>query len=156
MSNKSFSFFLRPGETTPEENLQLWIARRDLDKEWKVTVKEDKESKSDAQNRLQWVWHGVWAKENGFTKEYAYRRFKYKYVLPIMLADAEYPQLKRLWDRVRDDKAAVAALVRVIHTSDLTVSQMAEALDEYDKDTADNGLVFPDPDDYNRKKAIGS
>ena len=153
--NKPFSFYLRPGETVPLKNLLAWIVQRDVEKEWEVRIREYKDSKSDAQNRLQWVWHGVWAKEHGFTKEYAYNRFKYKYVLPIMLADGENTQLNRLWDRVRDDKEAVAALVRVIHTSDLTTSEMAEALDEYDRDTASHGLVFPDTDDYKRDKAMG-
>jgi len=149
------TYIIRPGETAPLSNLMAWVVSRDVEKTWRVVVGEDKESKSDLQNSLQWVWHGIWAKENGFTKEHAYNRFKYKYVLPIMLADSENVQLNRLWARVRDDKEAVAALVRVIHTSDLTTAEMAEALDEYDRDTASHGLVFPDTDDYKRHKAIG-
>lgn len=145
------TYILRPGETVPLSNLMIWIASRDVEKTWRVVVGEDKESRSDKQNRLQWLWHTVWAEKNGYTKEYAYNRFKYKYVLPIMLRDEENTQLQRLWGLVRDDKEAVAALVRVIHTSDLDTAQMAEALTEYDRDTAAHGLVFPDPEDLKMK-----
>ena len=51
--NKPFSFYLCPGETVPLENLLAWIVQRDLDTEWEVRIREYKESKSDAQNRLQ-------------------------------------------------------------------------------------------------------
>ena len=142
---KPFAFILRPGETIPLANLMTWIASRDVTKTWQVIVSEHKANKSDAQNRLQWMWHGEWAKKYGYTKDHAYNRFKLKYCLPILLAKPANEQLRRVWELVRNDKEAIAGLIKALHTSDLEVPEMAEALTEYDRHTAVHGLAFTDP-----------
>lgn len=148
------TYIIRPGKDLPLGNLNTDISNLDRSKDWRITVGEDKESRSNKQNRLQWLWHTEYGKHFGHTKEYAYCNFKYKYVLPIMLRDEENTQLQRLWSLVRGDKDAIAALVHVIHTGDLDTSQMAEALTEYDRDTATYGLVFSDPEDLKMKAMI--
>jgi len=152
-------FIIRDNEEGPFDNLITLLDGLDIDKVWRVTVELDKETRSSKQNRLQWMWHTEWADYNGFTKETAYNRFKYKYVLPIMLRDEGVTslrtQLNSLWELIRDDRDSVAALVRVIHTSDLDTAQMAEALTEYDRDTAAHGLAFSDPEDLKMKAMMG-
>ena len=69
------TFILRPNDTGPLSNLMTWIASRDTSKTWEVRIQEYKDSKSDAQNRLQWMWHAAYATHFGCTKEYAYNRF---------------------------------------------------------------------------------
>jgi len=150
MPNKQ-TFVLRPGETTPVSNLMTWIAERDQSKTWRVNVREDKLSRSDRQNALQWLWHTVYAKRFGHDKNWAYENFKYRFCLPIMLANPENEQLARVWGLVRNDREAIAGLVKALHTSDLTTDEMAAALTDYDRHSASNGLVLPDPEEHRMK-----
>ena len=143
-----FTFILRPGETIPLGNLMTWIAARDQDKTWRVNIREDKLSRSDKQNSLQWLWHTVYGKRFGHSKDWVHNYFKFKFCLPIMLRDPEHDQLRRVWNLVRNDKEAIAGLVKVIHTSDLSTDEMAEALTEYDRHAASHGLIFPDPEEF--------
>ncbi len=148
-------FILRPGaDPQVMQSLLQAITQRNAEKEWEVTIKLFKENRSIKQNRLQWMWHQEYALHEGMTKDNAYNRFKYKYVLPIMLRDPENNQLVTLWEQIRGNKEAIAALVKVIHTSDLDTAQMDEALTEYDRDTAAHGLVFSDPADL-KMEAMG-
>ena len=147
-------FFLRPGDTgtamSPYNNLMAWLLNRDTSKHWRIAITEDKEGRSNKQNSLQWRWHAEYGKHHGFSKEESYNKFKYHHCLPIMLADPENEQLRRVWELVRNDKEAVAGLVKALHTGDLDTHQMAEALTEYDQVNAARGLVFTDPADLKR------
>ena len=129
------------------QNMLQYFASRDQEKTYKVTFQEYKRDRSLEQNALLWKWHTEYAAQYGCTKEYAHNRFKYKYVLPILLRDDEDGQIKRVWDLVRGDKEAIAGLVKAIHSSDLSVSQMSEAMTEYQMDASAQGFVFTDPED---------
>ena len=144
------TYILAPGDLTPYSNVLACIGALDRSKTWKVVIGEDKESRSNKQNRLQWMWHAEWAKCNGHTKDYAYNRFKYKYCLPIMLADTDekFVPVRKVYDMVRGDKDGISAMVKILHTKDLSTKQMAQALDEYDMDSASQGCVFSDPEEF--------
>lgn len=149
-------FILHPdGDIQVMRNLLSTLNDRDAAKAWEVTIKLHKEDRSAKQNRLQWMWHQEYALHHGMTKEKAYCRYKYKYCLPIMLRDPDNAQLVELWEQIRDNPVAKAALVKVIHTGDLNTAEMAEALTEYDRETAVNGLAFTDPADLRREAMTG-
>jgi len=127
-----------------------------LDTEWEMVIKEFRHDRTTHQNNLLWLWHTEFAKQYGDTKERVHSRFKYKYVLPVMLRrvplNAEdrrlQAQLRELYDLATSNKNAMAALVRVISTAHLTTKEMSEALDEYDRESSANGIIFPHPDLY--------
>src|SRR5690606_6979972 len=129
------------------QSLLEYLQQRDQSIPWQVDVKPYKKDRSLEQNNTLWLWHSEWATQHGCTKEYAHNRFKYKYVLPILLRDDTDGQITRVWELVRGDKEAVAGLVKAIHSGDLTVSQMSEAMTEYRMDSARMGYIFTDPDE---------
>lgn len=98
-----------------EENyraMMQFLVNRNPEIEWEVVIREYKSDRSLDQNRLLWKWHQEWAEQAGYTKEYAHNRFKYKYVLPILLRDDEDGQITRVWELVRNDKARLQAWLR--------------------------------------------
>lgn len=140
------TFILRPDSTQPFQSLLQYLQQRDQSIAWQVEVKPYKRDRSLEQNNTLWLWHSEWAKHDGCTKEYAHNRFKYKYVLPILLRDDTDGQITRVWELVRGDKEAVAGLVKAIHSGDLDVAQMHEAMTEYQNDAPNYGVVFTDPE----------
>jgi len=118
------------------------------DVEWEVTIKEYKENRTNAQNNLMWMWHKVFAEKYGETKERVHHRFKYKYVIPILLREDREGKLTKLYGLAESDKDAMAALVRVISTTHLNTAELSEALTEYDRESSANGIAFPHPDIY--------
>lgn len=141
------SFILWPGQHHIVQSLMRFLNERNKAVPWEVVVREYKEDRSLEQNRTLWMWHSEFAVQHGCTKERSHNIFKYRHVLPILLRDDEDGQLTRVWELVRGDKEAVAGLVKAIHSSDLTVSQMSEAMTEYRMQAAVMGYVFTDPDE---------
>lgn len=141
------NYILRHGDTEVYRSMMSFIVNRNPDVPWKVTIQEYKKDRSLEQNALLWKWHTEWAMQYGSTKEYAHNRFKYKHVLPILLRDDEDGQITRVWELVRNDVQAIAGLIKAIHSSDLSVSQMSEAMTEYQREAASVGYVFTDPEE---------
>jgi len=127
-----------------------------LDVEWEMVIKEFKHDRTESQRRLMWLWHTEFAKQYGDTKDKAHNRFKYRYVLPVMLKRTPLnenerkvqDQLNSLYDLAKTNKSAMAALVRVISTNHLNTAELSEALTEYDRESSANGIAFPHPDIY--------
>ena len=130
-----------------QQALMRFLSERDRSITWEVIVREYKEDRSLEQNKTLWMWHAERAIQAGETKEHSHNVFKYRHVLPILLRDDEDGQLKRVWELVRGDRQAIAGLVKAIHSGDLTVSQMSEAMTEYRMDSARMGYIFTDPDE---------
>lgn len=148
------TFILTPGVNEAYRQMLDFLQQRNQLIPWKVTIQEYKPSRSDAQLRLCWMWMAEYAAAYGETKEQSYNRFKYKCCLPIMLADedSKFDHLRYIWNLVRNDPEGKAAVVKLIHTSDLSVPQMAEALTEFQFMATSQGFTLSDPEELRQAR----
>lgn len=128
------------------KNLIVFLNQFKLGKPVQVEFKLYKQNRSIEQNKLMWLWHKEEGEHDGETKDYCHERFKYKYVLPILLRNDEKGRLAKLVDQAKRDKEMMAALVKIISTTHLTTSELKEALDEYNFEASLRGLMFTQPD----------
>lgn len=105
-----------------------------------VVIREAKESRTAAQNRLLWDWHTEAGKEMGLSKDDVHETiFKPKFVLSILIRDdpfwagmvADFAELRAEGKSAAADKIA-KKIVRLCSSKKLNVTQMTEALREYE------------------------
>lgn len=120
-----------------------------------ITIKpiSRKELRSNAQNKLAWMWASHLAKELGTTKEHQHIQFKAKHLAPILARDdaefagfwAKFGALglfagyDDFWERTANS---------IVSSADANTKQMAEALTEWEMDSASKGFPLPQPEDY--------
>jgi len=118
-------------------------------------IRPIKAKRSLAQNAIMWAWHDELGQHRGEGTELQHDRFKYKCVLPILLAELdtdEGDQIRKLYELVSmhggaDEIQAFAG--RVASSTLLSVKQFTRALEEYDRWAAQKGYVFQKRDnDY--------
>lgn len=128
-----------------------WKAKADV----LITMQPATANRSNAQNRLAWLWAGVQAKETGETKEDCHTMFKAKHIAPILARDDE--DFAGYWERFgafslvaggQQNDFWLRTASKVVSSGDAKVEQMAEALTEWEMTQAREGLVFPQPEDY--------
>lgn len=114
-----------------------------------VVIQKTTNKRSHAQNRLLWKWHQVWAdhinsteedQSGWITKDRAHDEFKWFYVRPIISRrDSEYSRLVELAKANGLAKRAID----MTSSTDLTIEEMTEALNEYDQQAQKRGCIFP-------------
>jgi len=111
-----------------------------------VFIRTHKEDRSLKQNRLMWMWNGEFGASYGITKEESHAQFKWRFCRPILIRDDDDGTLKALFDRA-DSPELARRFIDLISTRDMSMSQLAEALTEYDRWCGYNGIILTHPDD---------
>lgn len=112
-----------------------------------VRAKVIEDQRSASQNRLYFMWLSEIGKAQGFDKDELHERFKRHYVLPILCRDDD--DYARLYDQLQGlgTEAEDTFIRRFISTTDLSVKQFTEMLNEIERHAAHRGIKLTHPDD---------
>jgi len=113
----------------------LRFAWQNSDKDLKVTVEEDSDGRSDAQNRLLWRWHGEYVKHryNCAGEVFSSEQWHDKMVPEFL--PSEPVKISGEWHIPR------------VETKKLKVKVFADFLTRYEIEAAEEGCQFTQPDD---------
>ena len=105
------------------------------------------EQRTLSQNSMYWLWLTEIGRSTGNTKDDLHERFKRHYVLPVLVRDD--PEYGGFLDQVQGLGADAYAefIRRHISTTDLSVKQFGEVLDEIHVDASQRGIRLTNPDD---------
>ena len=133
------------------------VSRLNLDKPQEVEIREWKKNRSAAQNSLLWKWLTVIAAELGESKDEVHKRYKEKLLVQILRRDD--PDFAAMIGSVnavhaQGMKAEAVALkreiVRLTSTTQMSVQQFTEYLNDIELDARNIGIILPHPEDlYN-------
>lgn len=139
-----------------------YISQLESGKGWLVSIKSEKEARSDAQSRLRWVWFGFMEKElagvgKGRTKEQWNLYYKHKYMRELLIAqDEDFVPFFENYDDTCDRLRGTPLLAEyqkqwwesVARTEFMTTKTFSEWMDLVEKDVNETyGLVLPVPGD---------
>lgn len=133
------------------KHLQIAI---DQGKPLVVHINQKQEDRSKAQNRLYWLWLTQWAKHQGTDKEYEHCNFKQGFLSRIYMRD-DVGQYRKTFEAVitlRDInhpayKQIKDGLVELMSTTDASVSQFTEYLNDIHAYCLSKGCYLHTPDD---------
>jgi len=119
-----------------------------------VTVKEYHKDRTLAQNRLYWDWVTVISNELGLTKEDEHKDLKKRMLVPIYERDDEsYAAMIQAVRKVhklghhQEAKDLADKIVDLTSTTDASVKQFTEYLNEIERDMMGKGIALPHPED---------
>ena len=119
-----------------------------------VRVDQKQETRTNAQNRLYWLWMTEYGKAKGLDKEEASAFFKYKYLSIIYNRDnvSDYPETFRTMRELKKSGASQYEHLRqfVSHrmsTTEANTKQMAEYLNDVELFSLKDGVKLTCPDD---------
>ena len=106
--------------------------------DWVISVDKRKAKRSLAQNSLLFAWHSELADHRGESQKKQHSRFKYMFVLPILLAELdgeEGDHLRQLYELVslQGPEALEAFADLAVSSTLLSVKQFTNALGGYDR-----------------------
>jgi len=143
--NKRFIFH----EDKHKEACKAYIDTIEIDEKHPIEAifRPYKRNISEAQRALMWIWHKQWSQHFGDSPQEQHIRFKADYVLPILLREQTIAGLSGAYDAVRvnrdlGDPRPLKAFYDLLSTNMLKTHEMAEALTQYEQDTALKGLAF--------------
>lgn len=111
------------------ENALQGLKALNLDKPWRMTVKPYRKQRSNAQNRLYWMWLKEIEQETGNESEDMHFFFRIKFL-----------------EIIKREVMGVAA-TEARSTTSLDTKEFTEYLDKIDRFTAETiGIVLPHPD----------
>ncbi|QGA12302.1 hypothetical protein GFH30_06380 [Acinetobacter wanghuae] len=124
------------------------------DKPLVVHIDQKQEDRSKAQNRLYWLWLSQWSKRQGTDKDSEHLYFK-KHLLARIYARDDVGQYKQTFAAVkvlRDQKhpqyqAVADGLNELISTTDASVDQFTEYLNDIHAFCLKHGCYLHTPDD---------
>ncbi len=154
--NRTQSFYITSENI--KHNCFDFIADKPVGEGFLVTIKDKKETRSGAQNKLRWVWMTFLEKELmgqgvGRSKEDWNRYFKGKFLRGLLISqDEEYSEFYNQADALIYDAPnpdfAKKVLLDNVHTEWLKVKNMAEFMDSIDRYCSyDLNIILPLPDD---------
>jgi hypothetical protein len=120
-----------------------------------VVVREHKKDRSAAQHSLLWLWYTVIANEMGETKEDVHYFCKRRFLVPIFTRD-DPDGYGAMVEAVRtvhraglkaDSKKMADQIVKLTSTTDCTVAQFTEYLNDIEKHYITIGVSLPHPED---------
>lgn len=119
-----------------------------------VTIKPFEKDRSKAQNRLYWLWMAQWSKHQGTDKDSEHLYFKKKFLARIYDRDdvgqyrATFAAVKQLREEQHSMYQQVAdGLNELISTTDATIAQFTEYLNDIHAFCNKNGCYLETPDD---------
>jgi len=131
----------------------LFMAQQDSDEVLEVVIQPAKRKRSLAQNRLYWKWVSQWAEHTGDSEQRAHHIFKYKFLVTIFYRDdAQYAamcdsvKVLKSMDREHYDKIS-AHVIRQTSTTDASVKQMTDYLDQIERYCYANDFTLTIPDE---------
>ena len=130
------------------------ISQSELDNSIQVIIRDAKEKRSIAANRLYWgAWLPALSEQTGYNEDELHSRFKKTYMLHIYLADTENKnQIEwcRLFDLIKEDGTPlmIQRALDTISTTWATVSQFTEYLDKIEAFCQSKDLHLPADPDY--------
>lgn len=103
--------------------------------------------RSDAQNRIYWLWLTEIGKASGHGKDELHEIVKRHYVMPVLVRDDE--EYADILGKVQGlgKQAEETFIRRFISTTDLSVRQFTEVLNDIERDAAQRGIHLTHPDD---------
>jgi len=116
----------------------------------KIVYREDKETRSDKQNRLSWIWYREIADVRGTTPEEQHRYCKLKYGCPILCA--EYADFAKSF-RILEENLSYNELLKYMEFLPVTSAKimkknlMAQYLTDIDRDVGYDGIELTHPVD---------
>lgn len=120
-----------------------------------ITIKplSRKELRSNAQNKLAWMWASHLAKETGELKEHVHAKFKARHLAPILARDDL--EFAGYWEKFGSFGVMTGysdfwlqTVASVVSSGDASTKQFAEALNEWEMDSANKGYPLPQPEEY--------
>ena len=120
-----------------------------------ITIKplSRKELRSNAQNKLAWMWASHLAKETGELKEHVHAKFKARHLAPILARDDA--DFAGYWEKFGSFGVMTGysdfwlqTVASVVSSGDASTKQMAEALTEWEMLSASQGHPLPQPEEY--------
>lgn len=120
-----------------------------------ITIKllSRKELRSNAQNKLAWMWASHLAKETGELKEHVHAKFKARHLAPILARDDA--DFAGYWEKFGSFGVMTGysdfwlqTVASVVSSGDASTKQFAEALNEWEMDSANKGYPLPQPEEY--------
>lgn len=112
-----------------------------------VVIQPYKRNRSGEQHRYYWKIVTVIANDLGHSKDEQHEQFKLFYLLPILVRDD--PDVTALYERVGTEKDRLAKL---LSTTDLSVGQMTEYLEDVIHFAGQLGIMVPHPEDEYRER----
>ena len=120
----------------------------DVDFGHEVIIREHKEDRSNAQNRISHMWYGEIAAIIGGTAEEVKRECKLLYGCPILIADNEtFAEAYKRTVSVLPYEDRLEAMRYMDVTSIMSVTEMSKYLDEIDKTYSAMGFYLSHPED---------
>jgi len=117
------------------------------EKPYTVKVSIDDESRSNKQNRLSFMWYRVLGDATGHGEDYERRNCKLVYGVPILLDDADFNEFYATALMPLSHELQLIAMEFVPVTSLMSTKQFAHYLDLIDMNSANNGIILPQPED---------
>ncbi len=119
-----------------------------------VVVKNHQQDRSLLQNSLYWMWNTVISDEWGWSKEDVHIDLKRRLLVPIYERDdtgyaAMIQAVRKVHTQgfVQEAKAMQKEIIKLTSTTNATVKQFTEYLNEIERDMTDKGIALPHPED---------
>lgn len=119
-----------------------------------VVVMEHKKDRSILQNSLYWLWNTVISNELGMTKEEVHDDFKGRMLVRIYERDDDgYAAMIQSVRKVHSEgfrkeaKALSDHIIKLTSTTNATVKQFTEYLNDIERDMMGKNIVLPHPED---------
>lgn len=117
------------------------------EKPYTVKVSIDDESRSHKQNRLSFLWYKARGDSTGHGEKFERHVCKLTYGVPILLDDADFNAFYAEAIQPMPYEKRLAAMEYLPVTSLMSVKQFAHYLDLMDMDSANQGIILPQPSD---------
>jgi len=146
------TFTLAPDAPQTRKALAEHIEGLDTKQRWRVTTEPYAANRSAAQNQLLWRWNTEIGKYLGYTKDELHKIAKEKFAVPIFTRDdPDYASMIAAVKHVRGREMHHAAdalkkqIIALTSTTNFTVAQMAEYLQQLEFFAAEKGaeITFP-------------
>ena len=109
---KIYLHAFEPNRLAVASNAKNLIDELPVDKHFKITITEGKDSRSEAQNRLLWLWNNqlVTLHDDSYSADYYHSYNKLYVLLPMMRHDAAFERLRGEGDFIYEAMSAQLTL----------------------------------------------
>jgi hypothetical protein len=141
------SFHLHDQDSLAKVMGYLSGLRPTRDKPYTVTISQENEARSVKQNRLAFLWYRIRGSMTGHGAEYERATCKLLYGVPILREDKAFDDFYMTAIHTLSYKQMLDAMEYVPVTRLMTTKQFALYLDTIDQESANIGIVLPQPED---------